>query len=261
MCIYSAQFLVEKKSLDVLAPFQKDPSFTYILFTNCADVKLKAEEAGWTCILVQASFELGTLCSKHVKWLPWEYFNTHLYDILVWVDGFSNVNPLYFDYLKTMIPQFSTRKHRSSQTVSDEINLCFLNKKINENIKKKCEEFLKTNKYHPFQYWTEIVIHPSDCKTHKAFCKEMFSVLQSLVYRDQVCMPFVQKSLNYTHVAYMPKNFSIRSGERKNHEYVYDSDEIPKSFTVSSPRSPPAQEIKTCKVKFSKEEEMFVYSF
>jgi hypothetical protein len=221
VCIYSAQFLVEKKSLDELGPFIKDPSFTYILFTNDSQVQAKASSLGWTSFIVAEKFKTGTLCSKHVKWNPWEYTDTRLYDILVWVDSFSNVNPVYFEYLKTMTPEFSIRKHRSSTTVFDEIQLCFLNKKINEKYKHYCEDYAQQHKFHPVQYWTEIVIHPTEHEVHKSFCKELSALMLKLVYRDQVCLPFVQESFSYTHVKYMPLNFSIKTGKRDNHEYQY----------------------------------------
>jgi len=222
VCVYTALFLVEKQSLDVLGAYKKDPSFTYLFFTNNNDVKTEAEKLGWTCVIFPEEFKIGTLCSKHIKWNPWKYINTQLYDILIWIDAFCNLNPLYFDFIKTMTPEFLLRKHRSSKNVFDEINLCFLNKKINENNKKWLEYYAKTHNFHEAQYWTEAVIHPSFCSVqHRAFCKEMCNLFKSVVFRDQVCMPFAQKTVDYTKVGYLPLNFSVSTGIRKNHEYNY----------------------------------------
>lgn len=161
----------------------------HIYITNVESNAIIAESLHYRVIRVTPPYSTGQLCAKHVKW---QWRNQVEADRVIWKDSYVRLQESSLDLLLSQKGDLLLRKHPThsfDSSVQTEIDYALFCNKISQEEHLKCTNFAKNNAYKSQMWWTSVMLHINSSK-NKLFCNETWNLLETLIQRDQICIPF-----------------------------------------------------------------------
>ena len=196
----TAHFFIGKET-DSMVPIPKIEGWDYIFFAY--DDYKGPIPTPWSLYTLGKLYPSNVVMAKYVKWMTHKLLPE--YDIIVWIDAFLSPNSYNISKLNYIVVKFLDVSHSFPLALSmhpknrvdsyAEADACVSSKKINITMSNHVKDYLRKNglERNSKVYWSCMIIKNNKNDTVIRLSEELFTLLHSICYRDQVWITLLFK--------------------------------------------------------------------
>lgn len=224
--VISALFNTDKIT-DQIGNFKKMNGWDYILYIY--EDQILDDFGSWNIKKIKKIFDNNIIMAKYIKWMTHKILPE--YDIIMWVDAFlspnidkeEEINEIAdnFSNIKNVFPLTILKNLLSKDSYQVLIN-CVICKKITNEMANKSRKYLEEHglERNSGSYWSCSVIKNNKDKNVINVSEEIFNLINTICYRDQIWITFVFKKYNVKPKFLIDYTYIKHSGKIINHNYV-----------------------------------------